>query len=607
MDITIATYETKHIHLEHLKYLNKYFWKYRWHLLLGTIFVSLANFFRVLQPQMIREGFDLVVEHIGMYRLMNGFELQEDYYDVLAKTLLYYGGLVVVLAIVMGVFMYFMRQTIIVMSRLIEYDLRKEIFHKYESLSLAFYKRNKTGDLMSRVSEDVSKVRMYVGPAVLYGINLTTTVIFVVYSMLQVSVELTLYALAPLPFLSVSIYYVSNIINKRSYAIQQQLAKMNSTAQEVYSGIRVVKSYVQEKANWRFFATEADDYKEDSLKLAKVEAVFFPLMLVLIGISIVITVYIGGLKVVSGSISPGNIAEFVIYISMLTWPVMAIGWVASIIQQASASQERINDFLKETPDIINPVNNPEPIKGNLQFNNVTFQYPDTGITAISGLNFKLKAGQKLAIVGKTGSGKTTLADLLLRMYDVTEGNIQLDDKDLREHDLDNLRQRIGYVPQDGFLFSDTVANNIAFGKRNASLDDVKQFARYASVHEDIEGLKNGYETLVGERGVTLSGGQKQRVAIARALIKQPDIIILDDCLSAVDTNTEKQILAYFNEFLADKTTIIITHRIYSLLTFDKIIVLEEGRIVEEGTHQELLKVGGYYADMFEKQSLEEAV
>lgn len=556
---------------------------------------------------MIREGFDLVVEHIAMYRLMNGFELQEEYYSTLSKTLLYYGGLVVVLAIVMGVFMYFMRQTIIVMSRLIEYDLRKEIFDKYESLSLAFYKRNKTGDLMSRVSEDVSKVRMYIGPAVLYGINLTSTVIFVVYSMLQVSVELTLYALAPLPFLSISIYYVSNIINKRSYAIQQQLAKMNSTAQEVYSGIRVVKSYVQEKTNWAFFAKEADDYKFDSLKLAKVEAIFFPLMLVLIGISIVITVYIGGLKVVSGSISPGNIAEFVIYISMLTWPVMAIGWVASIIQQASASQERINEFLKETPDIINPVVDPQPIKGDLYFNNVTFKYPDTGIVAIRGLDFKLKAGQKLAIVGKTGAGKTTLADLLLRMYDVTEGSIELDGKNLKEHDLDNLRQRIGYVPQDGFLFSDTIANNIAFGKRNASREEVKQFARYASVHEDIEGLKKGYETLVGERGVTLSGGQKQRVAIARALIKQPDIIILDDCLSAVDTNTEKQILAYFNEFLADKTTIIITHRIYSLLTFDKIIVLEEGRIAEEGTHQELLKIGGYYADMFEKQSLEETI
>ena len=571
------------------------------------VFVSLANFFRVLQPQMIREGFDLVVEHIAMYRLMDGFDVQEDYYGILAKTLLYYGVLVIILAIVMGVFMYFMRQTIIVMSRLIEYDLRKEIFDKYESLSLAFYKRNKTGDLMSRVSEDVGKVRMYVGPAILYGINLSTMVIFVVYSMLQVNVELTLYALAPLPFLSAGIYYVSNIINKRSYAIQKQLAKMNSTAQEVYSGIRVVKSYVQEKPNWAFFAKEADDYKTDSLKLAKVEAVFFPLMLVLIGISIVVTVYVGGLKVVNGSISPGNIAEFVIYVSMLTWPVMAVGWVASIIQQASASQERINEFLKETPDIINPVIDPKPINGELHFNQVTFEYPDTGIIATQDLNFKLKAGQKLAIVGKTGAGKTTLANLLLRMYDVTKGNIELDGKDLREHDLDNLRQRIGYVPQDGFLFSDTVANNIAFGQRNATIEEVKQFARYASVHDDIEGLKNGYDTLVGERGVTLSGGQKQRIAIARALIKQPDIIILDDCLSAVDTNTEKQILAYFNESLADKTTIIITHRIYSLLTFDKIIVLDEGRILEEGTHQELLKAGGYYADMYEKQSLEEAM
>jgi len=556
---------------------------------------------------MIREGFDLVVEHIAMYRLMDGFELQNEYYSILAKTLLYYGVLVVILAIIMGIFMYFMRQTIIVMSRLIEYDLRKAIFTKYEALSLAFYKRNKTGDLMSRVTEDVSKVRMYVGPAILYGINLSSTVIFVVYSMLQVSAELTIYALAPLPFLSISIYYVSNIINKRSLTIQKQLAKMNSTAQEVYSGIRVVKSYVQEKPNWQFFTEEADDFKFQSLKLAKVEAFFFPLMLVMIGVSTVITVYVGGLQVVKGIISPGNIAEFVIYISMLTWPATAVGWVASIIQQASASQQRINEFLSLESDIKNHHTDNSVINGNVKFDNITFDYPDTGIRAIENFNLELKAGQKLAIVGKTGSGKTTIADLLVRMYDVSHGSIKIDGKDIREHDLSNIRQRIGYVPQDGFLFSDTVASNIAFGKRNADIEEVKKFAKYASVHEDIEALNDGYDTFVGERGVTLSGGQKQRVAIARALIKQPDVIILDDCLSAVDTNTEKDILAYFNEFLMDKTTIIITHRIYSLLTFDKIIVLEDGQIVEQGTHQQLIDQKGYYADMYEKQSLEETV
>ncbi|MEO0724654.1 MAG: ABC transporter ATP-binding protein [Bacteroidota bacterium] len=595
--------------MEELKYLNKFFWKYRTRFLLGIIFVTLSNYFRVLQPQVIREGFDLVVDHIGMYRLFNGFELQADFYGVLARTLLYYGLLVLALALVMGIFMYFMRQTIIVMSRLIEYDVRKEIFAQYERLTSAFYKRNKTGDLMARVTEDVSKVRMYLGPAVLYGINLTSTVVLVVYSMLQVSVELTLYSLAPLPFLSISIYYVSNIINKRSYLIQQQLSHLNSTAQESYSGIRVIKSYVQERAIRGFFADQSDEFKDKSLDLARVDAYFYPLMIVMIGASTILTVYIGGLQVVKGTITPGNIAEFVIYVNMLTWPVTAVGWVASIIQQASASQKRINEFLKLQPEIENPIAEGAtvPLAGKIEFDNISFTYPDTGIEAIRNLSLRLEPGQKLAIVGKTGSGKTTVADLLLRMYDVSQGSIRIDDKDVREHDLANLRQQIGYVPQDVFLFSDTVGKNIAFGKRTAEQDEIEQFARYASVYDDINGLKEGFETMVGERGVTLSGGQKQRVSIARALIKKPDVIILDDCLSAVDTNTEKDILGYFNAFLAEKTTIVITHRIYSLLTFDKIIVLEDGAIVEQGTHQELLDLKGYYFDMYEKQSLEEAV
>ncbi|MEO0875920.1 MAG: ABC transporter ATP-binding protein, partial [Bacteroidota bacterium] len=542
--------------MEELKYLNKFFWKYRTRFLLGIIFVTLSNYFRVLQPQVIREGFDLVVDHIGMYRLFNGFELQADFYGVLARTLLYYGLLVLALALVMGIFMYFMRQTIIVMSRLIEYDIRKEIFAQYERLTSAFYKRNKTGDLMARVTEDVSKVRMYLGPAVLYGINLTSTVVLVVYSMLQVSVELTLYSLAPLPFLSISIYYVSNIINKRSYLIQQQLSNLNSTAQESYSGIRVIKSYVQERAIRGFFAEQSDEFKDKSLDLARVDAYFYPLMIVMIGASTILTVYIGGLQVVKGTITPGNIAEFVIYVNMLTWPVTAVGWVASIIQQASASQKRINEFLKLQPEIENPVAEGAvaPLAGKIEFDNVSFTYPDTGIEAIRDLSLLLEPGQKLAIVGKTGSGKTTVADLLLRMYDVSQGSIRIDDKDVREHDLANLRQQIGYVPQDVFLFSDTVGKNIAFGKRTAEQDEIEQFARYASVYDDINGLKEGFDTMVGERGVTLSGGQKQRVSIARALIKKPDVIILDDCLSAVDTNTEKDILGYFNAFLAEKTT-----------------------------------------------------
>jgi ATP-binding cassette subfamily B protein len=424
--------------------------------------------------------------------------------------------------------------------------------------------------------------------------------------MLNVSVELTLYCLAPLPILSVSIYYVSNLINKRSTIIQQQLSTLNSTAQEVYSGIRVVKAYVQEWPMVKHFSAQSEDYKQKSLNLIQVNAFFFPLMVLLIGISTLLTVYVGGLQVVKGTITPGNIAEFVIYVNMLTWPVTAIGWIASIIQQAAASQKRINEFLDTQPSLENKVKSDEPLKGHIQFDRVSFTYPDTGIEALKDISFELQAGQKMAIFGKTGSGKTTIADLLVRMYDVSSGHLYLDGKDIHEHDLANIRRRVGYVPQDIFLFSDTIFNNIAFGKADAQDKEVEKYAQYASVYEDIADLPDGFQTLVGERGVTLSGGQKQRVSIARALIKQPDMIILDDCLSAVDTKTEKQILGYFEEALSDKTAIIITHRIYSHLKFDKILVIEDGRISQQGTHAELINQPGYYADLYEKQSLEEA-
>ncbi|MGB3546800.1 MAG: ABC transporter ATP-binding protein, partial [Saprospiraceae bacterium] len=555
----------------------------------------------------IREALDLVIEHLGMYRLYDGFALSEKYFDVLGSTLLLFGGIVLLLAILMGIFLYFTRQTINVMSRLIEYDLRKVIFNHYKKLDLGFFKRNNTGDLMSRITEDVTKVRMYLGPAVLYGANLISTVILVIYAMLSVSPLLTFYCLAPLPFLAISIYYVSNLIHQRAEFIQIQLAKLNSIAQEVYSGIRVVKSYVREKPQEAYFAQESEVYKEKSMDLAKIEAWFFPLMVFMIGASTILVVYVGGLLVVDGRVSAGNIAEFVIYVNMLTWPVTAIGWIASIAQQAAASQKRINEFLETRPAVTNEVPAADtPLAGAVTFRDVSFTYPDTGIQALKHLDFDLKAGQKLAIIGRTGSGKTTIADLLLRMYDVTEGEIRIDGRPIRSIDLNNLRRRIGYVPQDVFLFSDTIANNIAFGR----LDDpergeVEQFARHAAVHEDIKGLSHGYDTLVGERGVTLSGGQKQRVSIARALIKKPDIIILDDCLSAVDTNTEQQILGYFNTALADKTALIITHRIYAQLRFDRIIVLEDGAVAESGTHEELLANGGYYAEIFQRQLAEE--
>ncbi|MBP7272274.1 MAG: ABC transporter ATP-binding protein [Saprospiraceae bacterium] len=592
--------------MKELAYLNRYFWKYKHLLIQGFIFVVISNYFRILQPQMIRKALDTVVDNVQSYNAASG-QAKIDLYNSLASTLMYFGLVVLGAALCMGVFMYFMRQTIIVMSRLIEYDLRKEIFEQYQRLSLSFYKRNNTGDMMSRITEDVSKVRMYLGPTVLYGINILSLVVLVISGMLSVSVKLTLYTLLPLPLLSISIYYVSALINKKSEAIQKQLAVLNSAAQEIYSGIRVVKSYAQEKPMATYFAQECETYKQKSMELVRVDALFFPTMIILIGASTILTIYIGGLGVANGEITHGNIAEFVIYVNMLTWPITSIGWTASLIQQAAASQKRINGFLHITPDIVSPKGAiAVPIQGEVAFRNVTFTYPDTGITALHNVSFSLKKGEKMAIIGRTGSGKSTVADLLVRMYDVTEGEILIDNKNIKEYDLHHLRRSIGYVQQDVFLFSDSVSANVAFGKADASQQQIEEFTKYAAVHNDIIDLPNGFNTVIGERGVMLSGGQKQRISIARTLIKNPEIVILDDSLSAVDTTTEQRILGYLNQNLADKTAVIITHRIYGLLNFDKIIVLDGGRIVEAGKHEELIAQKGYYFDLFEQQRAAEA-
>lgn len=571
-------------------------------MLFGIVFVAFSNYAGILIPREIRKALNYVQEQLN---LADGQSITSGITGELGRALLLFAGVVLLLSVLKGVLMYFMRQTIIVNSRLIEYDMRKEIFLQLERLDLAFYKRNKTGDIMSRISEDVNKVRMYLGPAVLYGINLMFLFGMTIYAMFQVNVRLTWFTLAPLPLLSLSIYYVSSKINKKSEQIQAQLSHLNSTAQEVYSGIRVVKSYTKEAQFVDFFDGESDKYKVQSLDLARIKAFFHPLMILMVSLSSLLVIYIGGIEVSKGTITYGNIAEFIIYVNMLTWPVTAIGWIASIIQEAEASQKRINYLLETEPDITNPSQETYPVLGDIVFDKVSFTYPDTGIEALRDVSFELRPGQKMAIVGRTASGKSTVADLVLRLFDPTSGVIKIDGKPLIQHNIDLLRSHIGYVPQDVFLFSETVANNISFGQRAADRATIEAFAEFAAVKDDIESLPEGFDTRVGERGVTLSGGQKQRVSIARAFIKNPEIVILDDALSAVDTTTERKILDYLTGTLAHKTAIIITHRISSLLQYDKILVLDEGRVVEMGTHDELMSLGGAYAEMVEQQKVEE--
>ncbi|MDN3581008.1 ABC transporter ATP-binding protein [Mucilaginibacter flavus] len=591
--------------MKDLAYLNKFFYKYRWHLIPGVLFVIISNIFGVLPAQVIRVAFDLVTENIGAYQLFAGFNRQGMIYDIFGSSLMLFGVLVLVLALLRGLFLFFMRQTIILMSRHIEYDLKNEIYSHYQRLSLAFYRRHNTGDLMNRVTEDVSRVRMYLGPGIMYTINTVVLFVLVIYAMLTVNVRLAIFSVLPLPILAGIIYYVNNVINYRSEQIQQRLSGLSSFVQENFSGIRVIKSYVREGFVRKNFATESENYKIHSMALAKVQALFYPIMLLLVGLSNVITMYVGGVEVMKGNISSGNIAEFIVYLNMLSFPVISLGWVTSLIQRAAASQKRINEFLHEQPEIISSKAPAHPIKGAIEFNNVSFTYPDTGIEALKNVSFKIEPGQMVAIIGRTGSGKSTIANLVMRMYDATGGQVLADKIPLEQLNLESYRSQIGFVPQEVFLFSDTIANNIAFSADVLDLPVVEQAAKDAAVYNNIVELEHGFATLIGERGVTLSGGQKQRVSIARAIFKHPQILIFDDCLSAVDTRTEEEILNNLGRVMKGKTSIIIAHRISTIKNADKILVMDNGEIIEHGNHEYLMQLKGSYFELYEKQLLEE--
>ena len=593
--------------MKELAKINAYLWRYKWRLVLGVMFVAAQNYCRILIPPQFRKALDSAMSSLQAYRETTDSLEKENIVNAVTSDLMYYALFVIGFALVMGFFMFMMRQTVIVVSRFIEYDLRKDIFSHYEELDSSFYSRNTTGDMMSRITEDVSKVRMYLGPGILYCLNLVTLFVLAIYYMYNVNPKLTLYALAPMPFLSVSIYLVSSYINKKSEIIQIQLAKLTSISQEVYSGIRVIKSYVKESQFQKYFQKETNDYKIKSMDLAKVNALFHPLMMLLVSGSILLVVLVGGIEVSKGNITHGNIAEFIIYVTMLTWPFTAIGWIVSIVQQAEASQKRINQFLNTTPEITNNTNTRTDINGHILFDKVSFTYSESGIKALDNVSFEVKKGEKLGIIGRTASGKTTIANLMLRLDEVSGGKIMIDGQNINDIHLNYLRESIGYVPQDSFLFSDTIAKNVAFGKASAKESEIIGITKSAAVYDDIMNLPEQFETVIGERGVTLSGGQKQRISIARALVKNPDIIILDDCLSAVDTTTEQQILGHLNNELGNKTCLIITHRIYKHLVFDKIIVLDEGKLVEYGTPEELIRQEGFYYDLLQKQQYEEKI
>ena len=577
--------------MHHLKYLNKFFWKYKQLFSLGIMFIVIANIFAIYPAEFVRNALDFVLESIN----------NEDK-EGLSNELLKYGLLIVAFAILKGIFLYFMRQTIIVMSRKIEFDIKNEIFNKYQELSISFYNENKIGDLMNRITEDVSRVRMYLGPTIMYAINITVLFSLVIAKMLSVSLNLTICVLFPLPILAISIYYVSSKINKKSEQVQAQLSEITSISQETFSGIQIIKSFTNENNSLNVFYNSCKEYTKKQIELVKIEAVFIPLIITLIGLSTVLTIYVGGLEVFKGNISAGNIAEFIIYVNMLAWPVASIGWVTSLIQRAAASQERINEFLKITPRIVNYNERNTPIKGDIKFDNVQLIYKDTEISALNKLSFNIKEGETLGVFGKTGSGKSTIANLICRILESTEGNIYYNNISIKDLNLNNLRSSIGYIPQDGYLFSGTIKENIAFSSDVIDEKKIKIAATKADIIDEINKFPDGFNTIVGERGVQLSGGQRQRLAIARAFYKDPDIYIFDDCLSAVDANKEKEILNNLKIETQNKTTIIISHRIATLQNANKIIVIDKGVLIDIGTHEELSLKSGFYQDIFKSQT-----
>ncbi|MCO6459936.1 MAG: ABC transporter ATP-binding protein [Saprospiraceae bacterium] len=587
--------------LKSLGALNRYLIHYKYYLLGGFMFIALSNYFRVLQPRYFREALDMILETTPLYNFVKGSSHSHILYEYIVQNILWFGLFVVIQALIMGVFMFLMRQTIIVMSRLIEYDMRKEMYAHAQYLDSTYYKRHSIGDLMARFTEDVSKVRQYLGPCLLYGFNLITLFILVITAMYQVNSRLATFSLLPLPFLSWAIFKISEKINHQSGVIQIQLSQLSTLSLEILSGIRDVKGYAQERQMEQYFAEETENYLKKNIERARMDALFYPFIILVIGVTSVVTLWVGGSQVSSGEVTPGNIAEFFIYITLLTFPITALGWTASLVQQAAASQKRINDFMDSKIIFENGRDEVSSMRHDIVFDHVSLKYPDTGITAVKDISFTIEKGTKTAIIGETASGKSTIAYLLMQMYRPTEGTIRLGNKDITEFSLHSWRDKIGYVPQDSFLFSESVRNNIAFGLKENNPDlDIEQYAEHASVHEDIMTLPDEYETMVGERGVTLSGGQKQRISIARSLIVRPELLILDNSLSAVDTDTEQRIASYLGSMQEGITMVIITQRINNIFKYDRIITMSDGRIIENGTHDELMAARGYYFGLYSR-------